>query len=395
MTDWSFELKKAGNPLAGGNARSGILTIGKYKIETPVFMPVGTQGALKAFDHYYLREIGYNLILSNTYYMVLRPGLEILKEVGGLKNFCRLDSALLTDSGGFQAFSLSPLVKFNDQGIEFRSHIDGCRHFFTPEFVLEAQRVIGSDIRMLLDHVVPFGEEKRVYREALKRTNRWAQRSKKFLREEGSRQEIVFGNGLGKAFPILQGGFHSDLRTEGIKELIDLDFPGYAVGGLSVGEERPIFMEMAYLTGALLPNDKPRYIMGVGAIPDLLVSMDAGFDMFDCVLPTRNARNGQFMTSLGERNIRNARFKTLHEPIDPNCNCRICQSYSASYLHHLFKSREILAPMAATEHNLYFIGHFIKEAMENIVRGTFKGFFSEWQEIYPFHKGKRGQSASG
>jgi queuine tRNA-ribosyltransferase len=353
-------------------------------------MPVGTQGAIKAFDHSFLESIGYQLILANTYYLVQRPGLDILRERDGLKKFMNLDAALLTDSGGFQAYSLSPLVKFREDGIQFRSHFDGSLYLFTPESVLEAQRIIGSDIRMLLDEVAPFGADKKKFKEAVKRTGIWARQSIQALMKEKAENRLPLHNGLGLAFAIMQGGFFPDLRQEAARELLELDFPGYAVGGLSVGENRAIFMDMAYLSGALLPDHKPRYIMGVGAVQDLITAMDAGFDMFDCVLPTRNARNGSFLTSLGEQNIRNARFKNFHEPIDPICSCRICHTYSASYLHHLFRSREILAPMVATEHNLFFMQNFVKEARQSIWDNSFPSFQSKWLQYYPLAKGKRG-----
>jgi queuine tRNA-ribosyltransferase len=360
---------------------------------TPVFMPVATQGALKAFDHAYLERIGVEFLLANTYHLFLRPGLETLSCFGGLKGFAHLDAALLTDSGGFQAFSLAPLVKFSDEGIEFRSHHDGSKHLFTPESVLAAQSVMGSDIRMLLDQVAPYGEDKEVYRRALRRTNDWVHRSWEHWQGELAKKEGPAG-GEGLPFPILQGGFFPELRREGAREITDYDFPGFAVGGLSVGEKRPVYRDMAYLTGELLPENKPRYIMGVGAIQDILLAIDAGFDMFDSVLPTRNARNGGFLTSLGVRNIRNARFRREQDAIDPQCSCAVCRHYSAAYLHHLFHTKEILAAMAATEHNLYFVQEFVRQARHSLEGDRFADFMAAWLEVYPLSAGVRGVSAS-
>lgn len=385
-----FELVKR-NPTGGG--RLGCLNLAGRSLTTPLFMPVATQGALKAFDHAYLERIKVELLLANTYHLFLRPGLDTLAQFGGLKSFARLDAALLTDSGGFQAFSLSPLVKFSDMGIEFRSHHDGSKHLFTPESVLEAQRVMGSDIRMLLDQVVPFGKDKEVYRTALRRTNDWVRRSwEHWQREVTEKRDCAGGECL--PFPILQGGFFPELRREGAREICQYDFPGFAVGGLSVGEKRPIYRDMAYLTGELLPEHKPRYIMGVGAIQDLLLAMDAGFDMFDSVLPTRNARNGGFLTSLGMRNIRNARFRSEQQAIDPQCSCTVCRHYSAAYLHHLFHSKEILAAMAATEHNLHFVQEFVRKARQSLKQGEFASFMAAWLEVYPLSAGVRGVSQS-
>lgn len=374
----------------GSSARRSRLTLGSKIIETPIFMPVGTLGTIKGFDHAFLPRLGYDLVLANTYHLILRPGLDVLEKFGGLRAFANMDTALLTDSGGFQTFSLSPLSKFYDDGVEFRSHHDGSRHFFSPESVLEAQRIIGSDIRMILDQVVAYGSDKEEYRTALQRSNDWAKKSINYYRKELVRGKLEQSAGLALPFAILQGGFYEDLRRQGAAELIDMDFPGYAVGGLSVGEERSLFQEMAYLSASLLPANKPKYIMGVGTIQDILISIDAGFDMFDCVLPTRNARNGSFLTSLGTRNIRNAAFRMDQNPIDPNCDCHTCNRYPAAYLHHLFRNKEILAAVLATEHNLYFMRNFLDQCKTAIENGDFGSFMQEWLAFYPLNQGLRG-----
>ncbi len=373
-----------------GQARLAQLELKGRSIQTPIFMPVGTLGTIKAFDHAFLDRLGYQLVLANTYHLVLRPGLDVLKQFGGLRFFAQWDAALLTDSGGFQTYSLSGLTRFSDQHVEFRSHHDGSIHHFSPESVMEAQYHIGSDIRMVLDQVVPFGAERGQYEEALRRSNLWARRSKQFYHNEQSQGLLDNHYGDGYPFAILQGGFFPDLRERGARELVDLDFPGYAVGGLSVGEDRVMFQEMAYLSAALLPADRPKYIMGVGTIQDILISVDAGFDMFDCVLPTRNARNGSFLTSIGQRNIRNAQFRTDEQPIDPECQCHTCSLYSAAYLHHLFRNREILGAMLATEHNLTFMRQFLDQVRTNIFQGNFSSFMQHWLQIYPFEQGQRG-----
>jgi len=322
-------------------------------------MPVGTVGSVKAISKEDLDHCGAQIILGNTYHLYLRPGTEVIGHLGGLHDFVAWDKPMLTDSGGFQFFSLAKLAKFTDEGVNFQSHIDGSRHFFSPESAVEIQMVLGSDIMMSLDWCLGHPANEKQTMEALTKTTNWARRGYDFWKEKGGQNNL---------FGIIQGGMFKHLRTLSAQQLTEIDFPGFAIGGLSVGEPTELMYEMADYTLPLLPKNKPRYIMGVGTPENLVELVDMGCDMFDCVMPSRNARNGQLFTSRGTINIYNAKFRLDKDPIDETCHCYTCQNYSRAYLRHLYKSRELLAYRLNTIHNLYYyldlmakIRHAIKE----------------------------------
>ena len=357
------------------SARTGLLHLSRADVNIPAFMPVGTNGTVKAMFHKSLKDIGYNLILGNTYHLYLRPGMEVINNYGGLHNFSSWDGNILTDSGGFQVFSLSSLRKITNEGINFRSHIDGSRHFFTPEKVVDIQSSLGSDIQMQLDVCTEPGISKQEALKALELTSAWAERAKK-RRSEKSRDY------KGVLFGIVQGNFYKDLRKLSAQQLIDLDLPGYAIGGLSVGEEPEVFNEFLHYTAELLPEDKPRYVMGIGTPDYMLEAMEVGIDLFDCVYPTRVARNGTCFTREGMLNLRNARFKSDQDPIDSECGCFTCSHYSRGYLKHLFSAKEILGPMLVTYHNLYFLYKMMEEARASIKNNTFSNFKKNFLEKF-------------
>ncbi len=365
-------------------ARTGLLTfrdsIRTISVETPVFMPVGTQGTVKSLWQEELEEIGYDLILSNTYHLYLRPGEDVIREMGGLKRFISWEKhAVLTDSGGYQVFSLGDRVKFRTEGVEFASHIDGRRHLFTPGSVIDFQTLLGSDIMMVLDDCPPaHADEKRV-EESLQRTHRWAEEAIQHharLADQG-----VLNPEFKKMFGIAQGGLDIRRRLESLDRIQSLPFDGIAVGGLSVGETREEFHSILEGISPRLDPDRPRYLMGVGTIPDFLEAVRYGVDMFDCVLPTRNGRNGQALTSQGKIKIRNARYSTSHEPLDPECSCRVCDRYSRAYIRHLFISREMLGPELLTYHNLYFYFDFMKRMRDSIRQGRYMEFYEKWKKV--------------
>jgi len=325
-------------------ARIGKLHTPHGEIETPVFMPVGTQATVKAMTPFELKQIGAQIILSNTYHLYMRPGHDLVKAAGGLHSFMGWDKPILTDSGGFQVFSLSELRNIKEEGVFFRSHLDGSKHLITPEKAIEIQNALGADIIMAFDECSPYPCDYQQALEAVKRTTRWAKRCKDFHRRE---DQALFG--------IIQGNTYSDLRIQSAKEITALDFPGYAIGGLSVGEPKALMYEMLDITVPVLPPDKPRYLMGVGS-PDCLVEgVIRGIDMFDCVLPTRIARNGTVMTSQGKVVVRNAIYERDFTPLDPECDCYACRNFTRAYIRHLFKAQEILAARLATWHNLRFL----------------------------------------
>ncbi|MDD9300863.1 MAG: tRNA guanosine(34) transglycosylase Tgt [Desulfobacter sp.] len=326
-------------------SRTGVITTDRGQIETPIFMPVGTVGSVKGISKEDLDHCGAQIILGNTYHLYLRPGCEVIEPMGGLHEFISWDKPMLTDSGGFQFFSLAKLAKFTDEGVNFQSHIDGSRHFFSPEKAVEIQMILGSDIMMSLDWCMGHPATRGQTVEALKKTTAWARRGFDFWQDQGAKNNL---------FGIVQGGMYKELRSLSAEQITKIDFPGFAIGGLSVGEPTPIMYEMARHTLPLLPPDKPRYIMGVGTPENLVTLVGMGCDMFDCVMPSRNARNGQLFTRTGTINIPNARYKTDSRPIDDTCQCYTCQNYSRSYLRHLYKSRELLAYRLNTIHNLYY-----------------------------------------
>lgn len=354
-------------------ARRGTLMTNHGPVETPVFMPVGTQATVKSMAPFELEEMGARIVLSNTYHLYLRPGAELVDKLGGLHGFMKWNGPILTDSGGFQVFSLGPLRKIREQGVEFRSHIDGSRHFFTPESVMRTEELLGADIAMAFDECVPYPATYEYTKAATERTSRWAARCKAAHTRE---DQSLFG--------IVQGGMFADLRKMSAASLVEMDFPGYGIGGLSVGEEKPLMYEMLEETTPCLPEDKPRYLMGVGS-PDCLVEgVLRGVDMFDCVLPTRIGRNGTVFTSKGKLVIRNAKYKEDPRPLDEKCGCYACKNFSRAYIRHLFNTGEILGARLASTHNLYFLINLmatLREAIEkDCLVETAARLLADWQE---------------
>lgn len=353
-------------------ARLGILETPHGVIETPVFMPVGTQATVKAMTPEELKEMGATIILGNTYHLYLRPGHKIIEKAGGLHKFMNWDRAILTDSGGFQVFSLSSLRKITEDGVEFRSHIDGSKHFFTPEKVIEIQNSLGSDIIMSFDECAPYPADYDYVKRSMELTIKWAERGKKA--HKNTDRQALFG--------IVQGGTYKDLRRECAERLVDMDFPGYAIGGLSVGEPKDLMYEIIDFTTDYLPHDKPRYLMGVGTPEDLIEGVIRGVDMFDCVLPTRIARNGTVFTSRGKLIVRDAPYAEDFSPLDEECDCYTCKNYSRAYLRHLFKAKEILAARLATYHNLYFLIKLMEKIREAIRQDRLLEFKEEFLKKY-------------
>lgn len=373
VSDWpEFAFTGHGDalpPVSG--PRCGVLQLPHAAIETPVFMPVGTQATVKAMTPEDLREIGYGLILGNTYHLRMRPGEALIAAAGGLHRFSGWDGALLTDSGGFQVFSLPGLRRIGGDGVEFQSHIDGSRHLFTPETVMQIERDLGADIIMAFDECAPYPCTHAYALEAMERTHRWAVRCREAWELCGKRASGGWKQAL---FGIVQGSVYPDLREQSARTLVDLDFSGYAVGGLAVGEDREKRNAAVRACTVLLPPERPRYLMGVGTPVDILDAIACGIDMFDCVLPTRNARNAQLFTSEGVRNLRNARYADDFGPPDPGCECRVCRRHSRAYLRHLFRANEILGPCLATYHNLWFYHRLVAGARESIRAGRFEEF---------------------
>ena len=358
-------------------ARRGVVHTPHGDIQTPVFMPVGTQATVKSLTPEELKdEVGAQIILSNTYHLYLRPGHELVKEAGGLHNFMRWDRPILTDCGGFQVFSLSDLRTISEDGVEFKSHLDGSKHMFTPEKVMEIEEALGADIIMAFDECCPYPSTYEYTKQSMERTTRWAKRCK-------DAHTTVDKQGL---FGIIQGGFYEDLREQSAKDLIALDFPGYAIGGISVGEPKEEYLKMLYYTAPLMPENKPRYLMGVGT-PDYLVEAAlAGIDMCDCVLPTRIARNGTAMTWNGKVVVRNANYARDFTPLDPECDCYTCKNYTRAYIRHLVKANEILGVRLLSIHNLRFLTRLMERVrieIENDNLGTFK---EEFYKKYGYEK---------
>jgi len=359
----------------GSRAKAGELEVKRGKVLTPVFMPVATQGSIKALPFKDLESINFDIILSNTYHLYLRPGLEVLKEAKGLHNFINFNKPILTDSGGFQVISLANFFKIHDHGVEFRSHLDGSKHFFDPIKVLEIQKIINSDIMMLLDHCAEYPAPKIFVKEAMQRTISWAKTSKNYWENNFSAEEqTIFG--------IIQGGVFPDLREECLNKLLDLDFPGYAIGGLSVGEPKNLYQEITDFTSEKFPYHKPLYMMGVGSPLEILYAVRCGVDMFDCVMPTRIARNGTLYTSQGRINIKSAKYEKDFSCLDEECHCFVCQTYSKAYLRHLFKAKEISALIYNTFHNLYFMKNFMNEIRQSILNNSFDEFYKKWNNIF-------------
>jgi queuine tRNA-ribosyltransferase len=351
-------------------ARLGKIYTNHGEIDTPIFMPVGTNATVKAMSTDELKEIGSQVILNNTYHLYLRPGMEVISLFGGSHKFMNWDGPILSDSGGFQVFSLASLRKINENGVEFQSHLDGSRHIFTPEKVIEIEETINSDIMMMLDVCPPYPAEKEEVEDAVRLSNNWGERALNARKTD---------NGL---FGILQGGIHKDLRKRAVEELCRLDFDGFSIGGLSVGEPSDMMYEIVEYVTPLMPIDKPHYLMGVGTPIDILESVERGIDMFDCVIPTRNGRNGMAFTSVGPISLKNNRYRTDTFPLDENCDCSVCKNYSKAYLRHLFKSKEILAARFLSYHNLYFFTKLMEEIRESLKKGRFKEYKKEFLDKY-------------
>ncbi len=355
-----------------GRARACTIQTTHSTIRTPVFMPVGTVGSVKSLDtHDMLHLLQADIILANTYHMYLRPGDEIVARMGKLHGFTKYDRSFLTDSGGFQAFSLSDISKPSQEGIEFRSHIDGSKHFFTPQKVLDIQYNLGSDIMMILDDLVALPATKERIRTSIERTTRWAEESIRYHKQKQSEGIGVDQN----IFAIIQGGIDKEFRRLSATQLCALeDYDGFAIGGLSVGELNNEMYDTVEFTTQFMPKEKPRYLMGVGTPEDLVENVERGIDMFDCVMPTRNARNGTLFTSFGKLNIKGAKYKTDDAPIDPECDCLTCKTYSRAYINHLFRSREITYFRLATIHNLHYYLTLMRTMREAIEEGRFADF---------------------
>lgn len=360
-----FELLKESKDT---KARLGKLHTPHGVIETPIFMPVGTRATVKSMTPEEVKDLGAQIILSNTYHLYLKPGHELIKEAGGLHKFMNWNGPILTDSGGFQVFSLGDLRKIKEDGVEFRSHIDGSLHFLSPEKAIEIQNALGSDIMMAFDECAPYPATYDYVKKSMERTTRWAQRCKDYHKDWD--KQGLFG--------IVQGGMYKDLRAESARDLVAMDFPGYAIGGLSVGEPRELMCDILDYTTPLLPKDKPRYLMGVGTPDYLFEAVIRGIDMADCVLPTRIARNGTVLTSHGKIVVRNAKYSRDFTPLDDECDCYACKNYSRAYIRHLFNVDEILGARLATIHNL----NFLIKLMENIRKAIKEDRLLEYKEEF-------------
>ena len=357
------------------NARAGVIKTAHSTIKTPVFMPVGTIGSVKSLDaHDVLELLGADIILANTYHMYLRPGDKTVAKMGKLHGFTKYPKSFLTDSGGFQAFSLSDMSKPKADGIEFRSHIDGSKHFFTPKKVIDIQHNLGSDIMMILDDLVALPATQERIKLSIERTTAWAKESIEYFRTKQKEGVGVQQN----IFAIIQGGTDKAFRTKSATELCALDYDGFAIGGLSVGELNNEMYDTVEHTIQYMPKDKPRYLMGVGTPEDLIENIERGIDMFDCVMPTRNARNGTLFTSFGKMNIKGAKFKEDPAPIDPECQCLTCKTYSRAYINHLFRAREITYFRLATIHNLHYYLNLMREIREAILEDRFAEYKKEF-----------------
>jgi queuine tRNA-ribosyltransferase len=354
---------------ADTGARSGKLSTAHGVINTPAFIPVGTQATVKALTPEELVSLDAEIILCNTYHLYLRPGHELIKDLGGLHRFMHWDYPLLTDSGGFQVYSMGANQRISEEGITFQSHLDGSRHLLGPELCITIQEALGVDIMMCLDECVPYPASYDYTSASLDRTTRWAERCKE---SSHPKDQALFG--------IVQGGMFKDLREKSARDLVALDLDGYALGGLSVGEDTTLMREMVGHTAPLLPEEKPRYLMGVGTPEDIVEAVKHGVDMFDCVLPTRNARNGMLFTRSGRIVVKNAKHRNEDGPIDPSCTCYTCKNYSRAYLHHLFSAKELLSSRLNTIHNLFYYLNLMKEIRTALRNGTFACFYQNFYE---------------
>jgi queuine tRNA-ribosyltransferase len=346
-----------------GSARAGELNTSHGKVLTPVFMPVGSQATVRTLTPQDIKDTGFNMVLANTYHLYLRPGIDVIEKLGGLHRFMAWDGAILTDSGGYQVFSLAPFCKISDEGVTFRSHIDGSEHFLTPELAVQYQEALDADVIMVLDECSAYGDSKEKVLKAMERTHRWAERC---LQAQKRNDQALYA--------IVQGGTFPELRQDSVNYLTALDFPGYAIGGLSVGEPKDITLALVEQSASLLAEDKPRYLMGVGAPEDIVECVARGIDIFDCALPTRVARNGALFTRKGRVNIRRATYRKMDRPLDPDCDCYTCRTFSAAYLSHLFRSEELLALRLATVHNLRFISNLMQQIRNAVLDDTFSAF---------------------
>jgi queuine tRNA-ribosyltransferase len=354
-----------------GSARAGELATPHATVPTPVFLPVGSQATVRTLTPREIEEAGFNMLLANTYHLYLRPGIDVIEKMGGLHRFMAWEGAILTDSGGYQLFSLAPFCKISDAGVTFRSHIDGGEHFLTPELAVQYQESLGADIIMALDECVAYGDTPARVEKAMAITHRWAERCLKAQR----RKDLAL-------YAIVQGGMSPELRERSVAFLTALDFPGYAIGGLSVGEPKEITLSLAAHTASLLPQPKPRYLMGVGSPEDIVEGVARGIDIFDCALPTRVARNGALFTGRGRINIRRVAYRKKEGPIDPECDCYACRNFSAAYLSHLFRSEELLALRLASIHNLRFINNLVHRIRAAILDDTFDAFRQDFLSRY-------------
>lgn len=351
-----------------GLSRRGTLHLAHGTVETPAFMPVGTYGTVKAMSPLELKEIGAQIILGNTFHLWLRPGLEVIEAHGGLHRFMGWDGPILTDSGGFQVFSLGELRKITEEGVKFQSPVNGDRCFLTPEESMRIQRVLNSDIVMIFDECTPYPADEKIAGDSMRMSLRWAERSKKA--HEGNSNAL---------FGIVQGGMHEHLRDESLKDLMNIGFDGFAIGGLSVGEPKEDMLRILQYTAPQLPVDKPRYLMGVGTPEDLVDGVKQGIDMFDCVMPTRNARNGMLFTRYGNIKIKNAQYRLDLRPLDERCTCYTCRNFTRAYLHHLHRINEILGARLNTIHNLHYYQELMAEIRLSIEQGKFAGFVSKFE----------------
>lgn len=375
-----FELLKKD---ANSSARRGRITLPHGTIETPVFMPVGTQGTVKAMKPEDVEKTGAEIILGNTYHLLLRPGEDIIREAGGLHKFMNWNKPILTDSGGFQVFSLGKMRKISEEGVRFRSYIDGSKHFMTPESSIQVQNALGSDIMMAFDECAPYPADEKYIKNSYKRTSRWLKRCKDELEriKAGEGRDAITAESQ-NLFGIMQGGMYKDMRYESAMEIAELDLPGYAIGGLSVGEPKDVMLEVLDDCVSYLPDDRPRYLMGVGTPDYIFEGVERGVDMFDCVIPTRLARHGVAMTSRGNINIKNACNERDFSPIDPDCDCYTCKNYSRAYVRHLFKTNEILCSMLLSEHNIRFLVRMMENIRTSIEQDRFKEYKRDFYNKY-------------
>jgi len=377
MTDYPVHSPRPGDFFLTATddcARAGLLHTAHGPVETPIFMPVGTVGSVKAIAPDDLKAAGAQIILGNTYHLYLRPGDELVARRGGLHQFNAWNAPILTDSGGFQVFSLNSLTRMSDDGVEFRSHLDGSKHFFSPEKVISIQRHLNSDIMMQLDECLGFGASREAAAKAVERSARWALRSREAC-PPGTAHNLLFG--------IVQGVTYPELREQSARALMDIGFEGYAIGGLAVGEPKHLMVDCLRRLNPILPAAKPRYLMGVGTPLDILYGIESGVDMFDCVLPTRNARNGTLYTSEGKINIKRRQYAEDDGPLDPQCSCYTCRTFSRAYLRHLYVSQELLAFRLNSLHNLTYFLSLVRQARQAIIEGRFAAFKASVEAVYP------------